>query len=185
MRAENENLLIFWTLVGSGSFAVFDIISDFQEKESWTHIATEIFLTTLTFACVLLLWRRKRGLDLKVKKQKLLVEEARASQQQSAADAMKWRQEASILLKGLSGAIDKQLEIWDLTLAEKEVALLLLKGLSLKEVAEIRGVSEKTARAQSFSIYSKSGLNGRAQLSAFFLEDLMLPYKPNQPDLFF
>ena len=67
------------------------------------------------------------------------------------------------------------MDSWKLTHAEKEVALLLLKGLSLKEVAELRHVSEKTARAQSFSVYAKSGLGGRAELSAFFLEDLMLP----------
>ncbi len=47
--------------------------------------------------------------------------------------------------------------------------------MSLKEVAEIRGTVEKTARAQSMSIYSKAGLSGRSELAAFFLEDLLLP----------
>lgn len=48
--------------------------------------------------------------------------------------------------------------------------------MSLKDVAAIRGTSEKTARAQSMAVYAKAGLSGRSELSAFFLEDL-LPQK--------
>jgi hypothetical protein len=33
--------------------------------------------------------------------------------------------------------------------------------------------TEKTARVQSMAIYSKAGLAGRSELSAFFLEDLL------------
>jgi len=55
------------------------------------------------------------------------------------------------------------LQSWKLTSSEKEVAFLLLKGLSLKEVAEVRNTSEKTARAQSTSIYNKAGLSGRSK----------------------
>nr|HMN69592.1 helix-turn-helix transcriptional regulator [Bdellovibrionales bacterium] len=69
----------------------------------------------------------------------------------------------------------RQLTSWKLTISEKEVAFLLLKGLSLKEIAEIRKTSEKTARAQSTAIYEKSGLSGRSELAAFFLEDLLGP----------
>ncbi len=76
---------------------------------------------------------------------------------------------------GLSSAIDAQLTKWRLTVAEKEVAFLLLKGLSLKEVVSVRGTSEKTARVQTIAVYAKSGLSGRSELSAFFLEDLLLP----------
>lgn len=90
-------------------------------------------------------------------------------------EAERWRSESRKYIEGLSLAIDQQLSKWNLTEAEKEVAFLLLKGLSLKEIAEIRKTSEKTARAQSMSIYSKSGLSGRSELAAFFLEDLLLP----------
>jgi len=47
--------------------------------------------------------------------------------------------------------------------------------MSLKEIAEIRNTAEKTARVQSMAVYSKSGLGGRSELSAFFLEDLLVP----------
>jgi DNA-binding CsgD family transcriptional regulator len=87
----------------------------------------------------------------------------------------RWRSESRALLKGLGDAIDTQFSRWNLTDAEREVALLLLKGLSSKEVATVRAVSERTVREQARSVYAKSGLTGRAALSAFFLEDLLAP----------
>ena len=91
------------------------------------------------------------------------------------AQAEAWRLGSKKYLDGLSQAIDLQLEAWQLSAAEKEVAFLLLKGLSLKEIAQARGTSEKTTRVQAGAVYSKSGLAGRSELSAFFLEDLLPP----------
>lgn len=86
-----------------------------------------------------------------------------------------WRDETRALLKGLGEAIDRQFLTWKLTEAERDVGLLILKGLSLKEIADVRVTSERTIRAQARSIYAKAGLSGRAALSAFFLEDLLAP----------
>jgi DNA-binding NarL/FixJ family response regulator len=60
--------------------------------------------------------------------------------------------------------------------AEKEVALLLLKGLAHKEIAQARSITEATARQQARAVYKKAGLAGRNDLAAFFLEDLLLPH---------
>lgn len=87
----------------------------------------------------------------------------------------RWRSESRTLLNGLGEAIDIQFTRWNLTEAEREVALLLLKGLSTKEIAAVRAGSERTAREHARAIYSKAGLTGRAALSAFFLEDLLAP----------
>jgi DNA-binding CsgD family transcriptional regulator len=87
----------------------------------------------------------------------------------------RWRAEARTYLDGLGNAIEAQFARWSLTDAEREVALLLLKGLSHKEIATVRAVSERTVREQARAVYSKSGLTGRAGLSAFFLEDLLAP----------
>ena len=92
-----------------------------------------------------------------------------------------WKIESRKYLDGLSEAIDQQLSKWKLTPAEKEVAFLLLKGMSLKETADIRNTAEKTARVQSMAIYAKSGLSGRSELSAFFLEDLLVPPNAQSP----
>jgi DNA-binding NarL/FixJ family response regulator len=92
-----------------------------------------------------------------------------------------WRDETRALLRGLGEAIDRQFLTWKLTEAEREVGLLILKGLSLKEIAGARVTSERTIRAQARAIYAKAGLSGRAALSAFFLEDLLAPVEHINP----
>lgn len=42
-----------------------------------------------------------------------------------------------------------------------EIAWLMLKGYSFKEIAALREVKEKTIRQQASSIYSKSGSNNQ------------------------
>ena len=95
------------------------------------------------------------------------------SLRQAERDA--WSQRAHDLLAGLGQAIDAQLDAWQLTPMEKETALLMLKGYSHKEIAQLCDKSERTVRQQAVAVYRKSGLGGRAELSAFFLEDLLLP----------
>lgn len=62
---------------------------------------------------------------------------------------------------------------WHLTPAERDVALFLLKGSSTREIAEMRGTSEGTIKAQTNAIYRKAGVAGRPQLLSHFIEDLM------------
>ncbi|MGH8614727.1 MAG: helix-turn-helix transcriptional regulator [Gammaproteobacteria bacterium] len=91
------------------------------------------------------------------------------------SEGAQWRADMRELLKGLGSAIDAQFDRWQLTAAEREIALLMLKGLSHREIALARDTSERTIRQQAQSIYGKAKLSGRAALSAFFLEDLLLP----------
>jgi len=100
---------------------------------------------------------------------------ARAEAHRWSEDARRWNQEAQQVLEGLGLAMDRQFDRWGLTPAEREVALLQLKGLRHKAIAELRNTSERTVRQQALVIYRKSGLTGRQDLAAFFLEDLLLP----------
>lgn len=104
--------------------------------------------------------------------------DARAEVTRWAEDARRWNREAQPVLQGLGEAIDRQFQRWGLTDAESEVALLQLKGLRHREIAELRKTSERTVRQQALSVYRKSGLSGRSDLAAFFLEDLLLPQAP-------
>lgn len=72
-----------------------------------------------------------------------------------------------------SEAIQQQFKDWGLTLSEQQVAMLLLKGLSFKEIAVVRETREKTVRQQASTIYAKSNLEGRHAFSAWFLEDFL------------
>lgn len=93
----------------------------------------------------------------------------------SRLEASRWRHDAQSLIEGLGAAIDTQFEVWGLSPAEQEISRLLLKGLSHKEIAQVRDVSETTVRQQAQATYRKSGLSGRNDLAAFFLEDLLAP----------
>ena len=61
------------------------------------------------------------------------------------AQGQRWRSEARSFLNGLGEAIEAQFARWNLTEAEREVALLLLKGLSQKEIAQVRANSARAA----------------------------------------
>jgi DNA-binding CsgD family transcriptional regulator len=91
------------------------------------------------------------------------------------AEGEKWRSAALVHANGLGSAIKQQFAAWRLTASECDVAILMLKGLSHKEIAQIRNSSAATVRQQAAAVYSKSGLTSRAELAAYFLEDLFPP----------
>ena len=75
--------------------------------------------------------------------------------------------------KKLGNVVSQQFSEWLLTGSETEVGWLLLKGLSLKEIALLRNTQEKTVRQQASSIYKKAGVSGRHAFSAWFIEDIL------------
>jgi len=94
---------------------------------------------------------------------------------ENARERDRFRASSHEALEGLGRAIDTQFEAWKLTPAEREVALMLLKGYGHKQIAALTDRSERTARQHAGVVYQKAGLGGRAELAAFFLQDLMLP----------
>lgn len=91
------------------------------------------------------------------------------------AEGDRWRATARAHVDGLSRAIGDQFDAWGLTPGEADIAVLMLKGLSHKEIARVRDTGEATVRQQAAAIYRKSRLSSRAELAAFFLEDLLAP----------
>ena len=73
------------------------------------------------------------------------------------------------LLKTISRKFDE----WKLSESEREVALLLIKGLSVSEIARARNSRPGTVKSQSNAVYRKAGLRGRGELAAYFVEDLL------------
>lgn len=168
MMTNKERWIVTAILVGTAVIIAFDIFNDSLEGVRWWHLLAEGSVAAAAAIGVVYLMRGSFRLKHSLEKEKV-------HSAQLKTEAEKWRGESKRYLEGLSVAIDSQLTEWNLTGSEKEVAFLLLKGLSLKEIAEARKTSERTARAQSIAIYSKSGLSGRSELSAFFLEDLLPP----------
>lgn len=76
--------------------------------------------------------------------------------------------------KQYSEVIHQQFDDWKLTEGEQQVGMLLLKGLSFKEIAAVRATKEKTVRQQASSIYGKARLEGRHEFSGWFFEDFLI-----------
>ncbi len=143
-----------------------DMISDLSRGSSFSHLFEEILVFIMLTMGVVYIWKDNFNLRANLTRTQVQLEAAQK-------ESNEWHQKNQTLIKGLGAAIDAQLDQWTLTTSEKEIALLLIKGLSMKEIAEIRNTAERTVRQQSLAIYQKSGLSGRAELSAFFLEDLL------------
>jgi len=145
-----------------------DYLADAHARDVRLHAAIELTLMAIAVAASAIFWSRFAATR---RRERLLAGDLDRAQ----AEAERWKREANDLMRGLGAAIDAQFDRWELSSAEREVALLLLKGLAHKEIADLRGTGEKTVRQQALTVYRKAGLSGRAELSAFFLEDLLLP----------
>jgi DNA-binding CsgD family transcriptional regulator len=143
------------------------LLDDFDTLWS-LHLLVDLSLVVLsagTAAYLGLGWRRtSRSLR-----------RTRRALEEQGKDRDRWHERAQELLRGLGVEIGEVFKAWGLTPAERETALLLLKGYSHKRIARLTDRSEGTARQHAGSVYRKSGLGGRAALSAFFLEQLDLP----------
>jgi DNA-binding CsgD family transcriptional regulator len=146
-----------------------DLAGDASTGADRDHLAVEGLVMAFAVAGAASLWQGRRRAEVRAARLDVDLAEARE-------EARRYRAEARDALRGLGEAIDRQFARWALTPAEREVGLLLLKGLSHREVAEIRATGEPTVRQQALAIYRKSGLRNRADLSAYFLEDLLLPH---------
>ncbi len=169
--AENKQLAQWAILFCSVIFTliVLDILGDYQEGVAWWHLVVELLILLASLIGIVffggLYYRATQS-----KITKLTLDLAVANQ-----EAEQWREANRELVAGLAKQILKQFEQWGMTQAEIEVGMLMLKGLSHQEIADVRTTSERTIREQARAVYRKSGLAGRSELSAFFLEDLLPP----------
>jgi DNA-binding NarL/FixJ family response regulator len=69
--------------------------------------------------------------------------------------------------------LQEHFDQWSLTASERDVARLAIKGLSIAEMADLRGSKEGTIKAHSAAIYRKSGVTGRLELLSLFIEEIM------------
>ena len=163
-----QRLLLMAALLALVLGGSFDLYDDAPSNWLTWHVVLEVTLIVSGFVIALALWRGWRRAE------RSLVETRRALEERKA-ERDEWRSNAEVALAGLGRAIDEQFVSWGLTPTEREIALLLLKGHTHKAIAYATRRSERTVRQHAVAVYEKSGLGGRAELAAFFLEDLMLP----------
>ena len=167
LKYERITLAVFRSIITS--FMLVDILDDWYEGASFYHLLPESLIAIFGMGSAAYLFMRF------AKNRHEALYAARNELDSVRSNAKEWQNHASAFRKGLTDAINKQLAVWGMTEAEQEISFLLLKGFSLQEIADLRRTSERTVRQQASIIYKKSGLTGRIQLSAFFLEDLLMP----------
>lgn len=135
-------------------FFIGDVIEDFREGGLFSdlHLSLELIVAVALSAGVIFLMIELRGLL------------ARMSDMQTGLE---------IAHGHLAQVIEGFFEDWNLTRAERDVAMMILKGLDNDTIARVRNTASGTVRAQATSIYAKSGTDGRAQFISLFVEELL------------
>lgn len=166
------DLVLAVALLAIVAGGITDLVLDAPREWATPHVVFELMLIAISLGLALYLWwgwhRASRALD-----------EARRALSARRTERDRWHESTRRLLEDLGAAVSRQLGAWGLTRTEREVAVLLLKGLSHKEIAAQTARSERTIRQHAVALYRKAGLGGRAALAAFFLGDLQLPPEPD------
>lgn len=146
-------------LAAATFFFAYDIVTDLlDDSENFPHIIIESLVFVAISTVLLAELRRVSRLRVEI---------------------LRERDKTARLSGDLLEVMRSQFSNWGLSPSESEVALLLIKGLSMKEISLARQVKEKTVRQQATAIYAKSGYAGRHELGAHFIEDLM-SHDPDQ-----
>ncbi|MFT7006057.1 MAG: DNA-binding NarL/FixJ family response regulator [Colwellia sp.] len=144
----------------------FDVLTDLSLGVPGWHIVSESLIVIVSGIGALFLIRDiyARTSDISRLKEALLISDDKF---RNISDEMKNARHE------YSAVIHSQFKQWSLTPSEQDVAMLLLKGLSFKEISGVRNTKEKTVRQQASVIYSKANVEGRHEFAAWFLEDFM------------
>jgi DNA-binding NarL/FixJ family response regulator len=159
--------LFFLIVTIFSSHEVYDELKEINgNKTNFTQAGIEIIFVILSFSAMIyfiymLIQQSKNQRELEANLAKV--------KQQLETSNIKLRDGK----KEYQEIIQWQFREWSLSPSEKEVALLMLKGLSIRKISQSRSTQEKTVRKQASSIYEKSNLGGRHELSAWFFENLL------------
>ncbi len=162
-----ETAVIIGILIFGAAFIAWDVVLDLHSGSSLNHVWGEMLTMGLLVATSLFLLRRFMQMKEANVKYQLEIGQARK-------DLELYKRETAQLAKDLNEKVHAQMLKWNLSKAEQDICWMVLKGLANKEVAHLRQTSEKTVTQQLGQIYAKSGLRGRSELLAFFLEDLFV-----------
>jgi len=157
---QKSALFWLWLLlvvqVSCATFFVFDAVADWsgteQPANSSSYHALELLVALALFGGLLATILQIRAL-------------ARRHQQIS--------RQLDVASGAFAALIEQQFDDWQLSTAERDVALLAIKGLAVAEIATLRHTKVGTIKAQCAAVYRKAGVTGRLQLLSFFIEELL------------
>ena len=142
-----------------------DIVRDLHEGLPLGHVLHEM---GIAFLCLILSLYQFKIIRSKSEKLKHI--------QNDFAQIHEENNQIKLQLKKLSGdfhqIINLQMEQWKFSESEKDIGKLIMKGLNMTEIAQIRQTSESTVRQQATSLYRKANVHNRQEFISYFLEDL-------------
>jgi DNA-binding CsgD family transcriptional regulator len=168
VKAKNNQLELYLTIFFLSLLSILtfvDIFNDIDEGIPLKHWLHECFL--VAGAVIIIIYKmalavaRIKTID-KISSQLNIVQ----------GEVDYYKNKVSCIKTDFFSVIQEQFKLWNLTKSESDVALFIIKGMSMKEIAEIRGSNESTVKQQANSIYKKSHLEGRKHLTAYFLDEL-------------
>ncbi|ALI56584.1 helix-turn-helix transcriptional regulator [Celeribacter marinus] len=153
--------IIFWGMGVSGLFFTQDVIADLREHINdgrgyqlgdLSHLVFEIIaVTALGFGMLLL---SIYITDLKTKN-------------------ARQRETLHSLRNDFDSHVHAQFDDWSLTPSESDIALLLMRGLASKDIAELRNCTVGTIKVHSHNIFRKANVSSRVELMSLFLDEFM------------
>jgi len=165
-RSNSREFVLVAILLLVVAASAVDIYSDLRQGAATAHIAKEVIVVVI--AAVGAIW-----LLVGLRQQRMRIATLRTELQEAQRPAKPPAEYILNARRQLREVIAQQFDEWGLSASEKEVGMLLLKGLSLKEIAGLRATLEKTVRQQASSIYKRAGVSGRHAFAAWFIEDFL------------
>jgi DNA-binding NarL/FixJ family response regulator len=148
-------------LIGSVVFFAFDVASDIYERViannapgllDLIHLLFEVFSAVALILAIRILIRQMRWLQARNGRQSQSLQFLRGEMDSFANDKF-----------------DK----WNLSPAERDIAMYMLKGLSIADIAAARSTAEGTVKAQTSNIFRKTGVSSRTELMSLFLDEFL------------
>lgn len=148
-------------LIVSVAFFIFDVLSDIYERLiasnspgllDLTHLLFEILSAAALILAIKILVRQMRGLQEKNDRQS---------------------QSLSFLRGEMDRFVRGKFDEWNLSPAERDIAMYILKGLSVADIATARATAEGTVKAQTSNIFRKTGVSSRTELMSLFMDEFL------------
>lgn len=160
-----QTLFVAFVLFVLGT-GVAEIVSEFVDGETLNSMADDVIRVILSG--LVLVW-----FVIEYRSQQQALGQLRDELNSGRGRLAQLDGQSQKLASQYRAVMQKQFLAWGLTASEQDVVVLMLKGLSFREIAELRDTREKTVRQQASSVYRKAGVTSRNELAAWFFEDML------------
>ncbi|WP_368484866.1 helix-turn-helix transcriptional regulator, partial [Salipiger sp. HF18] len=91
------------------------------------------------------------------------------------ATAARSRDEDSLRLASgtFADVLEERFSEWRLTSAARDMAIMVIRGFWISEIAALRKTSEGRAKVQANAIFRKVGVSGRSQPMSVLIDELL------------